>query len=606
MGENFRDGPPADLQLELLRSLTSRLLNAVEVSDVLHVITECTTTVLGYKDCVVYLRGPGDILVQRAAIGNKSDNCGHVVDPVTLAFGEGIVGAAAQEATALIVCDTREDPRYIVDDADRRSELAVPIIDDGEVIGVIDSEHPEPGFYTEADRDIIIDIATVASVRLRSAMAAEDLSRSIANLESVQAQLEILSMTDELTQLGNRRRFEEDLAAAMATGQVLSVCILDLDKFKQVNDTHGHHEGDQVLRNLARILEDTADGENITIARLGGDEFAILQVGGDVRHFDRMIENIVEAVQSTVWSANAALLDVSVSAGVATGHDEETWTLADEALLLAKAEGSNQMLRFEATDPRTIAMRAERTWAQSIRDAISSDRLSLVAQPIVPSGAAAGPPIYEVLLRYHATDGSILAPGVSLDNAVRFGLVDQIDMWVLRTAIAWLGTVDEVVLSVNVSPSSVLSGLAIREAIAELQTHNVAPSRLIIEVTESAAIEDADRFKAALADARAAGIRMAMDDFGSGWTSLAVIKENPVDIIKIDGTWVRDATTDKVAHTVVQSIIECSHLLGSTVVAEWVEDQATLELLRTMGAEYVQGFFLSPPVPLSELSTPAP
>jgi len=538
---NERQGPTTDVQLGLLRNLTSRLLSAVEIDDVMRVIAECTMTALSYEDCVVYLRADADRLVQRGAYGPKSPEGMQILDPIELRLGEGIVGAAAASAQPILVRDTLDDPRYVVDDIARRSEVAVPIIDDGEVIGVIDSEHSEANFYTDEDLQIIVDIASIAGARLRSAMTTENLNETIRDLETARSALENLSKTDDLTGLGNRRLFEIELAAAIEADAEFSICVLDLDKFKLVNDTHGHHEGDAVLRQLSSIICDNVDTDHVTVARLGGDEFGLMQVDVDLTSFDRMIENVLLAVRRAPWSANAALLDVTSSA---------------------------QVVRYVQSDPRSLALREDRLWAQHIRDAISANRFSLVGQPIVSSDDPHAPVQFmEVLLRYHASDNSVLAPGRFLDSAARFGLMDQIDVWV----------------------------------ISELRSHRVDPSRLVLEVTEHAAIEDADRFKEALASARAEGMRVAIDDLGSGWTSLAVIKENPVDIIKVDGTWVRQATTDKVSHTVARSIIECGQLLGCQVVAEWVEDDETLELMHTMGSDFVQGYLLGVPVPLEKL-----
>lgn len=602
MSRFSRLAPSSDVQLELLRDLTSRLLNASDIDDVLRVIAECTTTALGYEDCVIYLRANNDQLVQRVAYGPKSPNGTHVVAPISLPIGTGIVGAAAAAGQSILVKDTRRDPRYVVDDAERRSELSVPMMNEGVVIGVIDSEHSEPNFYTEADRKIITDIAAIAAARLRTAMATERLNQSISDLKTTRAELETLSNTDELTGLANRRRFEQVLFDTIEAGKQFSIGIMDMDKFKQVNDSHGHHEGDRVLRRFADILAEYVTADGLIAARLGGDEFAIFQAGPDLSSFDRMIEDIGAVVRSARWSANAALLDVTMSAGVATGFGDHVWTHADEALLLAKAEGGDQVVRFVSSDPRTIALRADRQWAQSIRDAISNDRFSLVAQPLVPArDSGDSGELVEVLLRYTAPDGSVLAPGAFIESAIRFGLIRQIDAWVLRHAITWLASQPtRVSIAVNVSTESMLSGLALRSAAAELRAHKIDADRLVIEVTEHAAIEDAHRFAEVLADARALGIRVAMDDFGSGWTSMALIQHNPVDIIKIDGNWVRQAATDPVAHTVVKAIIECGRLIGCTVVAEWIEDAVTRDLMASMGVHYLQGFFLGKPVPLGE------
>ena len=207
-----------------------------------------------------------------------------------------------------------------------------------------------------------------------------------------------------------------------------------------------------------------------------------------------------------------------------------------------------------------------------------------------------------MLLRYSGGDGDVYTPDQFLDSASRHGMLEQIDGWVIRTTIEWLGRNPTQKASLNITPNSMINGFALAQTREALADYHVDTSRLVLEVTEHAAIEDPHAFRRAVEAARAQNVRIAIDDMGSGWSSLAVIRNSPVDIVKIDGEWVREAVEDPVALCAVRSMVDCAHLLGSTVVAEWIEDEQTLALMREMGVEHGQGWLFGAARPLDEIA----
>jgi len=581
-------------QLRLLRELTAQLVDAESAEQILQVIARSAQQALG-GECFIYLAAGGGRLAQRAYWGQHDPADATIVDPIELIFGEGIVGAAASAGEGQLVSDTRRDPRYIAGGRPRLSEVAVPIVAGGSVLGVIDLEHPDEGFYDAEHLHLAEDIAAIAAVRVKAAMSLEHAERE-------RKAMATLAQTDDLTGLGNRRRFDTRIKAAIEAGQSFSLSILDLDRFKLVNDRLGHHQGDIVICQLASILKKHANEDGTVIARLGGDEFGLLRIGPGHEHIDRQVKAVIDAVRRTAWATPGAIIDLAVSAGVASGDNSDVWVQADDALLVAKAQGGDQSIRIDPNAPKAKALRDERQWAERISHALTEDEFFLLGQPIVSTNNPDAPSrYYELLLRYEAEDGTIRTPTHFLDSAARYGLLERIDGWVIRTAIEWLGANPGVSASINVTPGSMVSGFVMDRTEKALKDFGVDPLRLILEVTEHAAIADPSAFRSAVRAARELGIRIAMDDLGSGWTSLAVIRDNPIDIVKIDGSWVIETTLDVVAETAVRSIVNCAHLLGAEVVAEWVEDNPTLQLMREMGVEFAQGFLFGRPVPLDQL-----
>lgn len=588
--------------LEVLRKLSVDLSQASDTESVLRTMARSTMTILGYEDCVIYVVDvAGQSLVQRAAHGPKCPDGEEIINPIRLRFGEGIVGSCAESGTAILVPDTSNDHRYVVDDQARGSELAVPVIDDGQVIAVIDSEHSQVDFYTEADEQALIDVAAIAAARLRTALTLEALRDSVTQLETARRNLDRLAHTDHLTGLMNRRGFDELIRSTLsASDDPVSVALIDVDRFKAINDTHGHGCGDNILCTLADVMRESADDQAITVARLGGDEFAVL--GTDAQQVQHYLLGLLGSTRAQQWRNGAARLDVSLSIGMAQADSRDVWGLADEALFVAKAQGRDQLVVYDPDDPNLIELHSDRRWAAILNEAMESDTLCLFGQPIVRTASPEGSPAYyEMLLRYCAPDGTIQSPAQLLAAAERFGLCERLDLWVVEKVIAWLAErPDELHATVNVTAHFVHSKRALSNLAAILDRHQVKPSRLCIEITETIAINDMDQCHEFVRTAHRWGCRIAIDDFGSGWTALPMVRDLGVDVLKIDGSWVQKSTSDQLACSVVSAVVEAANIIGVEVVAEWVETTETLAFMRELGVSCVQGFLTGVPRPLDE------
>ncbi len=593
----------AEQQLDVLRQLSQELAQADDTRSVLWIIARSTMTMLGYEDCVIYLvehRPTGPVLVQRAAHGPKSPDGAEIVDPIELGLGVGIVGHCAVAAEPVLVADTSQDARYVIDDATRGSELAVPILDDGEVIGVIDSEHSQPGFYTHADQQAVVDIAAMASARLRTALTIEQLERNVDALEKTRAELDRLARTDGLTGLLNRRGLEEVLNDFDGL-EPMAAAVLDIDQFKVLNDTHGHQCGDAVLVKMAEIILNSTETTRLRASRLGGDEFIV--VGDGLHDLERVMLTILHTVRTTAFRHDAAEVAVTVSIGIARGQRDDVWGLADEALYLAKSGGRDQMVMYDENDPQLQARRSDMQRVEEVRQAIASDSLLLYSQPIIDVSLPGEPAAYhEVLLRRPTPDGGVASPGPLLNAAERFGLIERLDFWVLSRSLGWLSKQPRSTkLSINLSTDFTCSLHAIPNLNRLLEQSGVAPRQVCLEITETTAIRDLQRAAIFVSTVRRWGCEVAIDDFGSGWSSLPLIQDLNVDIVKIDGSWIQKATKDPLACSVVTSAVEMANIIGVQLVAEWVADLETLAFVKDLGIRYVQGYLYGVPVPLTFL-----
>jgi len=588
--------------LGIFRDLSSGLLSAADLESVLSTVARTAMNALMYEDCVIYLADRSSrMLVQRAAHGPKNPSGCAVLNPITIPFGRGIVGACAASGHPVLVADTRRDPRYIVDDCERRSELAVPLIDRGTVIGVIDSEHSEPDFYTEEDLEALVDIAAIAAVRLRAAMSTDALMQTVEELERTRQQLATLVRTDHLTSLANRRGFEDELEAKSKDGPI-AIALLDLDGFKSINDTYGHIAGDAVLKQIAAVLEEQMPDDRCFVGRLGGDEFGLL--GPDLRTVTDWGLCILDRVRSTSWHSITGEHRVAASIGAAPQHDStDLWGMADEALFVAKSAGGNRMVVHDQFDKRFQTLRSDRVWAEKIRAAMTDDSFTLVGQPIVPADElSAGPLFFEMLLRYREKDGVIVGPAGFLEVAETFRLSEDVDRWVVSRTVAWLADQDPTIrAAANITGHFVESPRALPILAEALEESGIDPRRLCLEITESIAIADVKRCADMVRTARSWGCSVAIDDFGRGWSSLPLVRDLSIDLLKIDGEWVCNVKDDALARSVVTSIVEAAEIVGVSVVAEWVEDQPTADFLIDLGVPFLQGYFVGRPAPLGEL-----
>ena len=444
------------------------------------------------------------------------------------------------------------------------------------------------------------------SGRSKLLMVASDISeqRQLTELLSHQAS------HDALTELYNRREFERRLhgaLAATAVGTPLAVLLyIDLDQFKLINDTSGHLAGDQLLAQLAIVMRKQLGGTDM-LARLGGDEFGVLVTDvADRAEAERIAERVRRCIDGYVfiWEQRSYTISASIG-GVSIDRPgilvKDLLAQADTACYMAKELGRNRVHFYSERDDETVRRHSEMEWANRLRWAVDEHHLVLTYQEIWPLPlAAGGEPDIEVLLRFREESGQLVVPGVFMPAAERYGLMPVVDRWVIETTLANFDRLHpsggEVrMVAINLSGASVedeeLAGLIIEL----LHRYRVEPSRVCFEITETVAVRNLSQVVRFMEQLRAVGCRIALDDFGAGMSSFTYLKNLPLDIIKIDGSFVRDMLTDPVSHLMVRAVTDIGHRLGLEVVAEWVADAETVRALAALGVNRVQGFSLHRP-----------
>ena len=422
---------------------------------------------------------------------------------------------------------------------------------------------------------------------------------------------------DELTGLYNRRLFENLLEAALhvAAGQQqqAALCYLDLDQFKVVNDTCGHQAGDQLLVELAGLFQKLVRDSD-TVARLGGDEFGMLLTDctiDDARHVAETICRSVRAFQffweGRLYQVGASIGVVAITGDVRSVND--ALAAADVACYTAKDMGRNRVHVVGADDMHVRKQRDEMGWVSRIREALSENRLCLYSQVIMPVGDAAdGYGHYEMLLRLVDKSGNLVLPAQFLPAAERFNIVTELDIWVIRKAVGWLVGLkpewDAVAIAINLSAHSITDSQTLKVIVDLIDGSGIEPERLCFEITETAAIANMQKAVLFIGTLREMGCRFALDDFGSGMSSFAYLKQLPVDYLKIDGSYVRDVVSNPVDRGMVQAVNQIGHCMGMRTIAEYVEDMETFKVMAEIGVDYAQGAGVAPPVPLEETFFP--
>ena len=419
---------------------------------------------------------------------------------------------------------------------------------------------------------------------------------------------------DLLTGLFNRAEFESRLQALWARarrdGSTHGLLFIDLDQFKLVNDTCGHAVGDHLLQQVGRLLADTVRTRD-TLARLGGDEFGILLEDCDPDQAQQVAQKICDRMNLFRFEHEDKRFRIGVSIGLVPLDSRWSSTAAlqqaaDTACYAAKDGGRNRVHVWFDADAAVSARQFEVQWTSRIEHALDTDAFVLFAQRIVAQRSGTAGLHAEVLLRMKAEDGSLVMPGAFLPAAERFHLASRIDRWVLEHVILWLRAQPSIselqTLSVNLSGQSV--GDRAFHAWAVEQLHAAGPAicaKLCLEITETAAVTNLTDAVAFIERVRAAGVRVALDDFGAGASSFGYLKNLPVDYLKIDGQFIRDLMTDALDDVAVRCFVDVAQVVGVRTVAEFVDQPAVLARLQVMGVDYAQGYLLHRPEPLSVL-----
>ena len=414
---------------------------------------------------------------------------------------------------------------------------------------------------------------------------------------------------DQLTGLLNRRRFDEQLKRELArAGRYeahTAVLSIDIDNFKSINDSAGHAAGDAVLVQVARVLTNRFRLTDV-VARLGGDEFAVLLSAVGVAEARAAAEDLLAEIRNSPATYGGKPFRISASIGVTAFESDdatagEVLVNADLAMYAAKTAGRDRVVVYTAPEARKARAMARLTWSQRIQDALDRDRFVLHLQPILE--LATGQIKHgELLLRMRGDRGKLIAPGAFLPAAERFGLIHAIDRWVVARAIQLIaetiGPVPQV--GINLSGESVVGDHELLRMIErEIERSSVDPSKLIFEVTETAAIANMPEATEFARGLTSLGCSLALDDFGTGFGSFYYLKHLPVNYVKLDGEFIQNLPRSEVDEHVVKAIVGVAQALGIKTVAESVADEETIALLQKHHVDYAQGYFVGKPAPLN-------
>ena len=445
-----------------------------------------------------------------------------------------------------------------------------------------------------------------------SARAFNQLVDAIDRLHAVEAELEVSrsqARTDELTGLGNRRHFylatQAQLEVAPPGREPFALLLIDLDRFKEINDALGHHVGDELLRQLARRLEDALP-EAVVLARLGGDEFvALLPPGTGVPQAVRAAERFAATLEAP-FELDGLLAHVAASVGVAVHpeHGDDRSTLlrhADVAMYAAKSRGGGVAVYASGDDAESLD---RVVLAGDLSGALARDELVLHYQPKaeLPEGTVSAT---EALVRWQHPTRGILDPAAFLGLAEQHGLMRRLTLRVLELAIAqalaWRGAGRDLPVAVNLHAADLIDVRFPRDVAELLERSGAAPELLQLEISEDTIMVDPDRVLAVVARLRELGLQLSLDDFGTGYSSLAYLKRLPIQELKIDRSFVMEMEHSRDDAVIVRSTVELARSLGLRVVAEGVETRRAWERLVEFGCHAAQGFLLSPPLPAAEL-----
>ncbi len=438
--------------------------------------------------------------------------------------------------------------------------------------------------------------------------------RDITEMKRMSETINYQASHDILTGLSNREEFSfnlnELLKGIRAMNGKHALLVIDVDRFKAINDTCGALAGDELLRQVAAHIQANISRKDIS-ARIGGDEFAIILKDCEPADSINVAKRLQEAFEQRKFAWQAAAFPVSLSIGIvpltAASHDTHAiLAAADDACHLSKEEGGNKINVFRSEDVKFQKRRGEMEMIAKINRAAEENRFVLWHQPIAPLDPSMGlTPKAEVLIRLVNDDGSIARPIDFIPAAERYNLMPLIDRWVIKNSVAAYRLLTDRddplsrnLISINLSGPSLLDESLVDLILYEVGRHGLSPSSFCFEITETAAIQNltyAIRFMKRLKDE---GFTFALDDFGSGFSSFSYLKNLPVDYLKIDGSFVQSIDESLVSYTMVESINSIGHVMGLKTIAEFVKSEAIRKKLVEIGVDYAQGYHIAEPSPL--------
>ncbi|MDO8960079.1 MAG: EAL domain-containing protein [Rhodocyclaceae bacterium] len=589
-------------------AVTGQLAENATLPGILHLIAvDAERQVHGMTCAILLLDEPGQQLVYGAA-----PNLPDLVSRARTSIGDGAgatCAATANHGKRHIVDDIRTHPAC--EDCQPPAVAGVPVscwsepilAINGEVLGVFAFYWAQPTVPDAGDIELMHEAVQLAGLAIERKRTAETIWQH-ANYDS-------------LTKLPNRRlfrdRLQQEILKAQRAGLYVALLFVDLDRFKEVNDTLGHHAGDLLLIEAARRVRDCVRATD-TVARLGGDEFTVIM--SNLADTDRVGE-IAQAMLlalATPFVLDAEMVYVSASIGITIfpGDADNVESLlknADQAMYAAKEQGRNRFSYFTASMQAIAQTRL--MLCNDLRNAIAAGQLEVYLQPIMELATGR---IFkaEALLRWRHPTHGMVGPAQFIPIAEETGLINEIGDWVFReaarTAKRWydaglLEATDDglIQISVNKSPRQFFSGNTHETWIDYLKEIGLPAKCIAIEITEGLLLDDRPEVAAKLKQFRDAGFRVSLDDFGTGYSAMSYLKKFPLDFLKIDQSFVRDMATDHGDQAIVEAIIVMAHKLGLKVIAEGVETLEQCEILKAAGCDYGQGYLFARPMPAAEM-----
>jgi diguanylate cyclase (GGDEF)-like protein/PAS domain S-box-containing protein len=520
-------------------------------------------------------------------------------------LGRGVMGTVARSNVGELVNNAHLDPRTIYPEGavvTCEHLVVVPVAVEGRTVGVFYVARRSDPPFSGPEFDIV-------QLFIGHAAAAIEKTQLLEQTRASEERFQHQALHDALTRLPNRvllhDRLSHAITAAARDREPVSLLVVDLDRFKEVNDTLGHSAGDRLLQEVSARFRATVRASD-TVARLGGDEFALVLPGADAPAAATTAAKLLAALDRPVvldgWE-----LPLGASVGIAAypRHGSDADTLLRRADMAMYAAKRNRDGGFGVYSPDLDRHGSERLGLiTDLRRGIALDELTLHYQPQVDcrTGGLVG---IEALVRWWHPERGLLSPDTFVPIAEQAGLMRDMTRWVLSTALAqghtWRRWLRELTLSVNLSGQDLLDSRLPAFVTSQLDRWEFPAEQLTLEITESALLGDRARAQDVIGDLRKTGVRVALDDFGTGYSSLSYLKEWPVDELKVDRSFVQNMVDDGRDRAIVRAIVDLAHTLGLSVVAEGVETQAVLGMLGDLECDRAQGYHMSRPLPAEEL-----
>lgn len=548
---------------------------------------------------LVTLHSIGDAVISTDAAGRIG-----YLNPVA----ERMTGCSVDEAQG----QPLEQVFHIIDE-ETREQVANPMVrclSEGKIIGL--ANHTVLVSRSGAEYAIQYSAAPIQD-RKGKILGVVLVFSDVTEARRLSRQISYQACHDALTGLINRCEFERRLDRVMQTARRAStenaLCYMDLDQFKLVNDTCGHVAGDELLRQVSGLLVGGVRHRD-TVARLGGDEFGLLMEHCSLRKAEQVASKLVEAIADYKFFWENKHFNIGVSIGLVAINESSAdinslLSAADTACYMAKDQGRNRIHVHQENDAELAKRHREMQWAVQLPRALEEGRFQLYFQPMAPVASKYGEGAhYEVLLRMEGDP--MVMPKAFFPAADRYNLSSKLDRWVITTTFQWIADhpahLEQLYLcAINLSGHSLNDETFPQFVRRQFKELPISPEKICFEITETVAIANLSRATAFIKAFRAQGCRFSLDDFGSGLSSFAYLKNLPVDFLKIDGMFVKDILNDPLDLAMVKSINEIGQVMSKQTIAEFVENAAILEKLRGIGVDYAQGYGIAPPHPIEEI-----